>query len=194
MGQSPGSRQPRATEARATPDWWAGPQPALAQTPAAPYLGVHAQGSVALDEGFHDAVVGGRGWGHEHLVPLNSVQEGPEGPHHLWTRPGSGPGGAGQTDQGQAPGGRTDRPGPDPRGGTDRPGSGPGGQDRGDQGQTPKAGQGRGGKAERTHLAGRTGWGGGLAPGGLQLLILQLLLLVQLTHRLLVAALPPAER
>lgn len=44
-----------------------------------------------------------------------------------------------------------------------------------------------------THLAGRTGWGGGLAPGGLQLLILQLLLFVQLIHCLLVAALPPAE-
>lgn len=43
-----------------------------------------------------------------------------------------------------------------------------------------------------THLAGWTGRGRGLAPGGLQLLLLQLLLLVQLTHRLFVAALPPA--
>lgn len=85
-------------------------------------LGVHTQRSVALDEGFHDVAMGGRGRGHEHLVPLHGVQEGPEGPHHL---------------------------------------------------------------------AGRTGWGGGLAPGGLQLLILQLLLFVQLIHCLLVAALPP---
>lgn len=43
-----------------------------------------------------------------------------------------------------------------------------------------------------THLASRTGRGRGLAPAGLQALLLQPLLLVQLTHRLLVAALPPA--
>lgn len=43
------------------------------------------------------------------------------------------------------------------------------------------------------HLVSWTGRGRGLAPGGLQLLILQLLVLIQLAHRLLVAALPPAE-
>lgn len=48
-----------------------------------PHLRVHAQGSVALDEGFHDTAAGDRGRGHEHLVPLHRVQEGPEGPHHL---------------------------------------------------------------------------------------------------------------
>lgn len=50
-----------------------------------PHLRVYAQGSIALDEGFHDAAAGGRGRGHEHLVPLHGVQEGPEGPHHLRT-------------------------------------------------------------------------------------------------------------
>lgn len=52
-----------------------------------PHLRVYAQGSVALDEGFHDAAAGGRGRGHEHLVPLHGVQEGPEGPHHLQKGP-----------------------------------------------------------------------------------------------------------
>lgn len=49
------------------------------------------------------------------------------------------------------------------------------------------------GRQTPTHLAGWTGRGRGLAPGGLQLLplFLQLLLLVQLTHSLLVATLPP---
>lgn len=43
-----------------------------------------------------------------------------------------------------------------------------------------------------THLAGWTGRRRGLVPGGLQLLVLRLQLLVQLTHSLLVAAFPPA--
>lgn len=117
-----------------------------------PHLRVHTQGSVALDEGFHDTATGGRGWGHEHLVPLHSVQEGPEGPYHLdkvRTRVRTHGGGGGGVDVKQG-------------------------------GQMP------------THFAGWTGWGRRLAPGGLQLLILQLLLVVQLTHCLLVAALPPA--
>ena len=90
--------------------------------------------------------------------------------------------GAGQTDQGQTLGG-----------GTEETRIRPQGRDRGDQGQTPGWGRGAEGGQTCTHLAGRTGRGGGLAPGGLQLLILQLLLLVQLIHRLLIAALPPAE-
>lgn len=61
----------------------------------------------------------------------------------------------------------------------------------------PGSGLGQAGGTEGrqmpTHLAGWTGRGRGLAPGGLQLLFLQLLLLVQLTHSLLVATLPPAE-
>lgn len=61
-----------------------------------------------------------------------------------------------------------------------------------DQGQADGWGGGNEGGQLSTHLAGRTGRRRGLASGGLQLLILQLLLLVQLTHSLLVAALSPA--
>lgn len=63
---------------------------------------------------------------------------------------------------------------------------------RRDQGQDSWWGRGTEGGQMPTHLAGWTGRGRGLAPGGLQLLVLQLLLLIQLTHSLLVAALPPA--
>lgn len=61
-----------------------------------------------------------------------------------------------------------------------------------DQGQDSRAGRGAKGGQMPTHLAGWTRRGRGLAPGRLQLLVLQLLLLVQLAHSLLVAALPPA--
>lgn len=60
------------------------------------------------------------------------------------------------------------------------------------QGQGPAGGAASQGRQSLAHLAGRTGRGRGLVPGGLQLLFLQMLLLVQLTHRLLVATLPPA--
>ena len=101
--------------------------------------------------------------------------------------------GAGQTDQGQTPGGGTDRSGSDPRRRDRQTRVRPWGRDR--QTKVKPRGRGRGAEGGQTctHLAGRTGRGGGLAPGGLQLLILQLLLFVQLIHCLLVAALPPAE-
>lgn len=47
-----------------------------------PHLRVHTQGSVPLNEGFDDTAVGGRGRGHEHLVPLHGVQEGPDRLYH----------------------------------------------------------------------------------------------------------------
>lgn len=67
---------------------------ALAMLP--PHLRVHTQGSVALNEGLHDTAAGHRGWGHEHLVPLHCVQEGPEGPYHLPVRKGIRTGQAGE--------------------------------------------------------------------------------------------------